>query len=605
MLARMTDRGGDQRATRNDAGLCIGVDVRWTTPGAQQDLQPLVMTEPPFWLAMDGRLDNRDDIAARLGASAASSDADLCARWLVRRPADLAALVGDFSLATWDPRARHLRLVRDGLGARSLYYAETPDALWFASSLAAMLVPEWYTPEPNEGFIAEYLAEGPASVDETPFMGIRRLPQGHVLDVTSGATHSGAYWAMDLREERRVTDADAVEEFQSIFTAAVKARLRSRAPVAFQLSGGLDSSTVVGVAHALGHTAPATYSRVYPEVPEADESPYIDAVVARTSARSVRMPVYRFPVQGLDVFAGAVHTADLADFPTGQWLQRPLLQRARADGHDAILTGSGGDDWLSGSLFRVPALVRQGRLRAAWRYAREYRSLEWWDPGARTILRVTGASLLPAPVRSLLRALGAGPAPRTWITRGLASRVDLPERLRAGYNRVPGTRDLVMRESLIRLSSGEGAFVRDAMDRMGHASNIELRHPFFDRRVVEFVVGLPDHLRLRHGIHKYLLRQAFGHVLPEQVRTRGDKPHIEHLVADSLRAIDPPSWFGSLEVEARGWVPAGAVRDLWERQDPAFHPALWNIFAVEAWLRAIFSTPDHVPAARRTSPVPV
>lgn len=615
MLDRMADRGGDQRAVRADAGFCLGADVRWTTPESTQDGQPLVLTDPPCWLALDGRLDDRDAIAGRLGEHGARSDADLIARWLARPHADPAALIGDFSLALWDPVARRLRLIRDAMGARPLYYAETPDVIWFASSLAAMVLPAWYAREPNEGFIAEYLADVPASVDETPFAGICRLPQGHLLEVTASSAHRRQYWTLDLREERSITESDAVEEFRSVFETSVRARLRARSPVAFQLSGGLDSSTVAGVAHALGVASPRTYSLVYPEMPGADESAFIDAVVQRVGARSVRWPVRPGLAQGFEVFAGASRTGDLADTAAGQWLQTPLLRRVRADGHLVSLTGCGGDEWLTGSVFRVPALMRQGRVRDAWRFAVEYRSDPRFDPGAVALLRTTAAAFLPGPVKTALMAMRGAPAVPSWITPALAQRVGLAARMRGSFARVPGDRHLVVRESLVRLTSGEGACIREALDRMGEAAGVELRHPFFDRRVVEFLIGLPDHLRWRNGIHRYLLRQTFGAVLPEMVRTRLDKPDIDHVVTDALRAIDPAAWLDRLEVVARGWVRAGVARDLWQRTNDAGRGplpeglaaplVLWNIFALEAWLREVFSTPDHVASARRTPPVPL
>jgi asparagine synthase (glutamine-hydrolysing) len=172
-----------------------------------------------------------------------------------------------------------------------------------------------------------------------------------------------------------------------------------------------------------------------------------------------------------------------------------------------------------------------------------------------------------------------------------------------------------VRESLVRLTSGEGAFVRDALDRMGEAAGVELRHPFLDRRVIEFLIVLPEDLRWRHGIHRYLLRQTFGAVLPDVVRTRLDKPDIDHVVIDGLRAIDPAAWLDHLEVVARGWVRDDVVRDLWQRTDHAGRVpqpgglaaplALWNIFALEAWVRGVFSTSNHVAAIRRTPPLPL
>jgi asparagine synthase (glutamine-hydrolysing) len=616
MLDRMAARGGDQRAVRTTGeGLCIGADVRWTTPEASSDVQPLVLPESRAWLALDGRLDNRDDVIARLGATAGDSDAALIGQWLVRSSADPAALIGDFALALWRPHDQRLVLMRDGVGVRPLYFAETPDVIWFASSLAAMIVPEWYRPTPNEGFLAEYLASAPANLDETAWTGIRRLPQGHALEITPTSVTRRAYWALEAQGEREISEQAAVEEFRALFDTAVHARLRSRMPVAFQLSGGLDSSTVVGVAHALGVESPSTYSLVYPDVPSADESRFIDAVVSRCGARSVRHPIRTWPAVGFHVFDAATQAADLADGPTGEWSLAPLLRRTREDGHGVMLTGCGGDEWLTGSLYRIPALIREGRLGDAWRYAAEYRSIDWLDPGAKSALRTTVVAFMPEGVKNLFRTMRAGPVTPPWITSSLAQRVNLDERMRAAFRRVPGVAHPVVRESLARLTSGDAAFVRDALDRMAVPAGLELRHPFFDRRVVEFLVSLPDHFRLRHGTHRYLTRRTYADVLPDIVRTRMDKPDIDHVVLDALRAVDPDAWLDDLEVVSRGWVDLDVTKDLWRRANRSretHHPddvtaplVLWQIFAVEAWLRAVFSTPGHVSDARRTPPLSV
>jgi asparagine synthase (glutamine-hydrolysing) len=180
---------------------------------------------------------------------------------------------------------------------------------------------------------------------------------------------------------------------------------------------------------------------------------------------------------------------------------------------------------------------------------------------------------------------------------------------------VPDVAHPVVRESLARLTSGDAAFVRDALDRMAVPAGLELRHPFFDRRVVEFLVALPDHFRLRHGTHRYLTRRTYADVLPDIVRTRMDKPDIDHVVLDALRAVDPDAWLDHLEVVSRGWVDREVTKDLWRRANRSretHHPddvsaplVLWQIFAVEAWLRAVFSTPGHVSDARRTPPLSV
>lgn len=602
MLHRMAVRGGDQRAVHTSGRVTLGADVRWTTPEDTLDRQPVRVSAPDRTLVLDGRLDNRTDIADRLGVSSALSDAALMLRWLAGPSGDPAALIGDFALAYWDADRQSLMLVRDALGMRPLYYAQQDGVFWFASALPAMLVPHWQTPEPNEGFVAEFLASAPASLDETAFRNIRRLPQAEWLELTPGGVRRQKYWMVEAPTESTRNDDDAIEAFRGLIDQSVAARLRTREPVAFQLSGGLDSSTVVGVARAQGVESPATYSLVFPEHPIADETEFIDAVVSAHGCRSVRRAVPTPPLLGFDVCDVASRVCDLSDGPTGAFMLKPLLRRAAADGHRVMLGGAGGDEWLTGSVFRTATLVRRGQVAAAWRFASEYRSIDWLDPGWPPILRTTAVSLLPDTLKVWLRTLRPRASVQPWITDDLARRVDLPARMRAPFERIPSTSDLVMRESLVRLTSGDGAFVREALDRMGAASGLELRHPFFDRRVVEFLIGIPDHLRFRDGTHRFLVRRACGDVLPDLIRSRRSKPDIDHVVVDTIRATDPSAWVRSAEVVKRGWVDGAVLQAMWDRaqQPPGMQSRseaagpllLWQIVAVEAWLRAVFSTTD-------------
>jgi asparagine synthase (glutamine-hydrolysing) len=561
--------------------------------------QPPVSHPSGLILTWDGRLDVSDD--------SARPDADVAADMVARGA--ISDMVGDFALAAWRPRDRHLCIARDIMGLRPLYYASTPDVFWWASSLAGVLAPEWLPRDLNEGYFGEYLAFAPVSLTETPVRDVWRVPPAHTVEFADGTIRITPYWQPTVSAERRQTVGEASEEFAARFQEAVRSRLRTRGTCCFQLSGGLDSSSVVGTARHLGVVAPATYSLVFPEWPAADETSFILEAEAHHGAVGTHVVHRTSPVEGPSVFASAVRDGDLPEGATGERMSAPLLARAASDGCAVMLTGVGGDEWLTGSLFRATDLVSQGRPLAAWRFMREYQRFIWVDARLSHLWWHALVPLMPESVKAWGRAR-RGPFAVPWLRPAFAARVSLTERMRAGTVRVPRVSrggSHVVRESLVRLQSGDGSHVRQSLHRMGGHHGIELRHPFLDRRVIEFVLALPDDLRFRDHQHRYLLRHAMGTRLPPHIRTRMDKPDFADLVVDGVFAADPETTLRErLQVVERGWVAPEALPALWasvQRREMAnlttghWAPTvLWQVLGAEAAARALSSKASDVPA---------
>lgn len=545
----------------------------------------------------DGRLDapRTDD----------RHDAAVVTDLLAATPEHLSDLIGDFAFAAWWPTGRRLLLARDALGMRPLYYAQTRDVFWWASTLSGLLATEWLPRELNERYFAEYLASAPVSLTESPVVDALRVPQAHRLDLLDGSTRVRRYWAPAVTEKRAISLEDAEAECGRLLRTAVGDRLRAARSCAFELSGGLDSTSVVAVAREVGIAPPATYSMVFPAWPSADESTHIAAAEAHFDCRGTRVAHQIVEPVGLDVFASAVHAGDLPDMATGEFMQAPMLARAAADGHDVLLSGLGGDDWLTGSIFHAADLLRRGRPIAAWQFAQQYRSVPWLDPGAATFLRTAAVSLLPESLKGLARRYRRGPQ-WPWLTAEFVRHVDLDARLRDACDRVPLMPSLVLRESLIRLESGDSAHAREAQHRMARHAGLELRHPFLDRRVVEFLIGLPDDLRFRNGQHRFLLRRVMKDLLPPSIAQRLDKPNLDEVLLDGLRVVDPPGVLQErMHVVDRGWVDQSELQILWPRAQRALREpwrnddgtllSLWQILGAEAAARALSSRDRSCP----------
>lgn len=529
------------------------------------------------------------------------SDAVAVADVLAANPAKLDTLIGDFSLAVWWPAGRRLLLARDALGMRPLFYAQSSGVFWWASTLAGLLATEWLPRDLNEGYFAEYLATAPVSLTESPVVGALRVPMAHRLDLTDGAVRVQRFWPPPITEERVISVNDAEEECARLLRTAVGDRLRGARAPAFELSGGLDSTSVVGLACQAGVNQPHTYSMVFPDWPAADESAYIEIAERHFGCRGTHVAHACVAPVGLAMFAPAVRDGDLPDIATGDFMQAAMLARAAADGHDVVLTGSGGDDWLTGSAFRAADLLRAGHPLAAWRFARQYRSVPWLDPGALSFLRTTVVSLLPEAFKRTARRMRRSGSQWPWLTQDFVRRVDLEARLRAAFDRVPPLGSRVLRESLVRLGSGDNAHAREAHHHMARRAGLELRHPFLDRRVVEFVISLPDDLRFRDGQHRYLLRRVMKDILPPAIGGRLGKPDYDAVLLDGVRVADPARVLsGPMELVRRGWVNDAELQKLWAAVQRAHGwdttvLAVWQVLGAEAAARALSSRDAHVP----------
>jgi asparagine synthase (glutamine-hydrolysing) len=198
-------------------------------------------------------------------------------------------VIGDFSLAVWDGRRQQLFCARDILGLKPFYYCLHGTTFCWASEIP----PLFYHPEvscrPNEAMIAEFLTVSVVTNTDTLYEGISRLAPAHTLVVRSGKTETRRYWTID--SARRIAysnDDDYAQHFHDLFDRAVYSRLRSHRPIGLELSGGLDSSSIVSFLQAFReHIRTSTinfqtFSLIFPGLP-CDEQRFINDVTAQGS----------------------------------------------------------------------------------------------------------------------------------------------------------------------------------------------------------------------------------------------------------------------------------------------------------------------------------
>ncbi len=608
LLRRLTEtvahRGPDGEGYWTDGPVGLGHRISRTTPESLGEKQPLLDETGALCLVLDGRVDNRDELAAWLRAAGvhlrAGTDAELVlqayALWGDGCPA---RIVGDFAVAIWDGRRRRLFCARDPLGIRPFYYRVDGRTFVWGSELRQLLDALELRLEPNEGVVGEYLSSRLVDLEETLYRGVLRLPPGHVLTVEDGRVRTARYFDVDPRREIRYrSDDEYAEHFREIFREAVRCRLRSLAPAAVFLSGGLDSSSIVGMAVRLvregGVPGPGfeAYSLDFSH-PAAAERGWTDDV-----ARAWDLPVRRVSPDRAVPPSLARQVAALRDFPdlpnTHPW--GLLLDEARRRGARTALWGYGGDEWLTGDTAHCADLLRRLRLLALARQVRD---------DIRTLNRLGGPAvgladgigwcvlpLVPRPVKRLVRRLRRWDVPG-WIAPDFARRVGLQERLARDVAEPPFP-TLAQRAIHRQLRSGWSAAEYEMVDRFEAPRAVESRFPFNDRRLIEFALALPEEQRWRGRETKFILRRAAGDLLPSSVARRPTKADFTYLYADSLEREGGAAALAGLRLAADGFVSGDRVLEMYRRLragDIGCLGPLWMILATEQWYRTMFPAP--------------
>lgn len=612
MLAAIAHRGPDGLGVWCDGAVALGHAALHTTPESLKEHQPLRDEARGLCLTFDGRIDNRAELEAALRERGdlpgdGTDAAMMLAAYRCWGEEALTRIVGDFAVVIWDAARRRLFCARDCLGMKPFYYYCDGRRFICGSEIGALLADPRIPREPNEAVIADYLIDRHRGRTETLFKHLLRLEAAHCLIVEQAGITIRRYYDLDPGVELRYpSDDDYAAHFLAVFKEAVRARLRSSGAVGFHLSGGLDSSSIVGMAQTLYRDGVAprarveTYSLILP--PPADEREFIDEVVRMWGLSSNRptpcVPDLEFLTDQVRRFHALPETPNAI-------LTFPLRQLAQAQGVRAMLDGVGGDDWLQGARshcadliagFRFVALAK--RLRVQVDQARIYGlPFNPW----RELLGNGIRPLLPPALVGALKRVRGRELPVPWIDAGLMRRSGSIEPAQQSQGRIPGS-SFAWQELHEVFIDPFAALVHESEDRTAAWCGFEARSPFFDRRLIEFCCALPEDQR-RTVVTKVVLRNAMRGLLPEAVRTRLTKAEFSAAFFDALRAPGIAELFATSRLGEMGWIDGKSLQDYYSRAMLSYAAEgirygadgnarylwqLWNAVGLELWLRSEF-----------------
>ncbi|QKC80452.1 lasso peptide isopeptide bond-forming cyclase [Mesorhizobium sp. NZP2077] len=549
MLARMRHRGPDGNAWWADAGVALG--HAWLNTTDEAGPGPLTMAGGKLAITADCRLDNRDELMARLGIRDRSvADAVLLMRAYLRWGETCPVyLQGDFAFAIWDDERKTLFCARDHFGVKPFYYHSTARRFVFASEIKPILAIGGSGAIISEHQIAGFLAGLPDDPQSTPYTDIFRLPAAHSLSATTHQVALRRYW--QIEPSSRPMRANAAEEFGHLFEQSVKNRMRGTSAVGAMLSGGLDSSSiacVAGLQNAAGRKPKLpTFSLVFQKGSPSDERPFIDEVLKHNMVDGSMIAVDDYAP--FAEFERILEEQEGPFLAPGLSLTRNLYTAASARGTKVLLDGHGGDEVVSQGYGYLHELAIAHRWLDLWREMRAASSLH--GDGMLgiyfTFLTVYGPAWRIAKLRQManraLNRLWQRPARAeqrpSWlglVNPDLASRTDIVARFHRSGQMPPAARSSETLTHRWILSNGLVPHAFEVLDKAAANFGVEPRYPFWDKPLVEFCLALPGEQKLHNGFGRYVLRRAMEGILPPAVQWRSDKIDFKsNLVSGMLR----------------------------------------------------------------------
>ena len=542
-------------------------------------------------VSFDGRLDNFRELADRLGLDATESPDSVIVLAAFRRWADkcFSKFSGDWALSLWAARKECLFLARDHAGTRSLYFSQVGDRIQWATYLDNFVVGRAELPL-SEEYAAAYLSCSPVR-DLTPYKEIRSVRPGHYVVVEAHSVVQRPHWSPVVQTSvRYATEKEYDEHFLSLFRQAVERRTEPGEPIIAELSGGMDSTSIICVSDSIRRKDNPnaeildTISYFDDSETSLDERRYFSLTEERRGKVGTHLDVaflhrtfddpssnfgsYQFP--GSDSFS--------LEF------EHKLLRDVWEKGYRSVLSGIGGDEVLGGIPDGMPELADYlvcGRLGAFFRQAIAW-SLQERSPLLETVLKATRYTA------------------RLYTTANPKSRPSPPwlsKELRDLLSKNIQTTNMVPRRMGAVPHSLENALTWwEIMETLPHLFpqilfRPEYRYPMLDKDLVECLFSIPPEQLVRPGRRRFMMRRALRGIVPSEILERKRKAFQLRAPLNAIRAAQPKlaRLISSSKIAEMGYIDVASLRCALEATaggNPEWLQPVLRAIAYELWLGA-------------------
>jgi asparagine synthase (glutamine-hydrolysing) len=595
-------RGPDDEGVWVDRGVALGMR-RLSIIDLSTGHQPIHNEDRTVWVVFNGEIYNFRELRAELESHGhtfyTSTDTEVIVHAYEQWGRDaIPRLRGMFGLAIWDTRSRTLLAARDRIGIKPLHYAVAGGRLYFGSEIKSLLCAPDLPRELDLDALNHYLSFLYTPRDGSIFRTIRKLPPGHLLTWRDGAMDIEQFWQMPAAETFAGSEAEAVQALRAVLADAVRSHLVSDVPLGAFLSGGVDSSLVVGLMSETSGARVKTFSIGFDE-PAFDEVEHARRVADHFGTDHHEFVVKPDAVGIIDRLVAHFDEpfGDPSAIPT--WYVSEMARRHVT----VVLSGDGGDELFGGYDRYVPdprvvafdryspRAVRRAAAIAAARLPPGARGRQFLRHVTRDAhgryLDAVGfftADDKPGLLSEDVRRQIAGPSPEETLVRHF-------ER----YAALPWASQMMRFDTETYLPED----VLTKVDRMSMAHSLESRVPLLDNAVVQFAATLPSSFKIKDGRRKHILKEVAATLLPGDILNRkkqgfgvplgvwfrGDLRDLTHDLLLSPRARQRGYFVPSTIDRVVGEHMAGT-------RDHGFR--LWQLLMFEMWHRRLL---DRPPAA--------
>ncbi|MCG9783371.1 asparagine synthase (glutamine-hydrolyzing) [Vibrio brasiliensis] len=494
MASAIEHRGPDGQGLYEGEGFALG-NQRLAILDIEHGNQPFVSDDENIIVVQNGEIFNHVEIAAELQGTEfecrTHSDTEVILRLYQRDGIDfIQQLNGMFAIAIYDKNNEKMFLIRDRVGEKPFYYSYQDSQLVFASEIKSILA-TGIERQINYDALDTYLTYNYVTPPLTLFSDIHHVLPGHYLEIDADQVKDVTWWDVSEVQVENKSESEWIEEFNTILSDAVRIRLRSDVPFGAFLSGGVDSSTVVGLMAEQIDEPVSTYTIGFKEK-RFDESPYAQEAADRFNTRHTAKIVES---NMFDMWAKSTYHCDQ---PHGDVSFMPTLKVAELAAEDVkvVLTGDGADELFAGYDKYRDFFSKESSLSSE--------TDEFYSAYIRNI------SLFTDEKKALMYRKEA----KQKVTQGLSKQI-VEELLNRSKNMDRINQSLYI-DTMLLLSGNN--LVKP--DKMGMAVSIENRAPFLDYRMIELAFSMPGELKLYKGETKSIYKKAVSKLIGEHLAYR-------------------------------------------------------------------------------------
>lgn len=574
---------------------------------SQNGHQPMPDDSGRYWIIFNGEiynfLDIKQDLVARGYSFRSGSDTEVILNgYKAYGTSIVSKLDGMFSFIIYDKERHSFFAARDRMGKKPLLIYQDAKTIFLFSELKQIVNVPGFDKAVNHSAVRNYLTYGSFSQPSTIFRNVTCLPAGHFLTIEEGKLTTGMYWQPDFSQKANITYLEAKAQTRVLVESAVRKRMISDVPLGAFLSGGIDSSIIVGLMRKFASGTVKTFSIAYTDSNASfDESHFANLV-----AKKFNTDHHVIEISPQNVSEQLDRIIWNMDQPSCDAINTYFVSMSAREGVTVALSGVGADELFAGySTFKFVNLanrIRKSKVETSGYNNAITELFQSFPPGISASWKMRGAfSLLGAFPRAIDRynLIKQIYYPRD-ISRLLSAKMrDLTSNFNGSviqkyFN--DGSTDLQKISSVETSHYLINTLLRDT-DVMGMAHSLEIRAPFIDHHLIEFASTLPDEFKIQNLSSKVILKDAFSDVLPEEVLKRKKmgfafplaiwlkKGRLREIVEDALSEEN---------VRRRGWLDPQAVKKHMQNffnigsETPNSYQAyqrVWTLVVLELWAR--------------------